>query len=88
MACADGKLNNLRALVLRVDAEHVLFFAKANGETVDPRTLPRLDISVSSKVSSEPVDAERPVIEDYGKIIADIKENASKEAEHIQQTTQ
>ncbi len=88
MACADGKLENLRTLVLRVDAEHVLFFAKANGETVDPRKLPGLEISVSSKVSSEPVDAEPPVIEIYPEIIADIKEMASREAGHIKQTTQ
>ena len=66
----------------------LFFLAQANGETVDPRKLPGLDISVSSKVSSEPVDAEAPVVENYRDIIADIKLNASREAEHTKQTTQ
>lgn len=55
---------------------------KASGRTVDPRDIPSLKISISSKVSSVPVDTEPPVIEKYPEIIEEIKSKASKEAEH------
>ena len=56
---------------------------KANGKVVDPRNLPDLKISVSSKVSSAPVSAEAPVIKNYPEIIETIISKASREAEHI-----
>ena len=87
MAGTDGKLHMLQSFVLPQVAETHFSLAKASGKSVDPRKLPSLKVSVSSKVSSVPVDAEPPVIENYPDITEHIISNASMEAGHILRTS-
>lgn len=51
---------------------------KINGETENPRDLPGgLKVSISSKVSVEPVGTEPPVVKNHPDVVAEILHNAS-----------
>lgn len=56
--------------------------AKTNGQNMYPRILPGLKIVVSSNLSSVPVHAEPPMIEDYRDIMENIIFVPSREVEH------
>ena len=54
-----------------------------NGVVKDPRELAGFKVSVSSKVSSVPVDDAPPAVENYPDITQEIIRRASTQAEHL-----